>query len=138
MYLVLSCVSKRPCRRPDGFTHFSARRTGYSYNIFCLLCSQFCGLEPDEQRGDRHERGEDCAGAAGDNVRHRVLPASRRVRVDRMEEWAEGAVLGGLRLGVALMYIFSPRFRYSLRPSVRPSVSDKNINSYRCLFTTVL
>ena len=134
MCLVLSCVNKRPCRRPDGFAHFLARLTGYNRIIFSLLCSQLCGLEPDEQRGDHHERGEGGAGATGDSVRHGVLPASRRVRVVRMEECAEGIAVCGLSFCVALLYILPPRFRYS----VRPSVSGKNTNSYRCVSTTVL
>ena len=75
------------------------------------MCSQFCGPEPDEQRGDHHARGEGGAGEEGDNVRHGILPASRRVRVVTMEECARGTAGRGLRLGVALMYILSPRFR---------------------------
>ena len=113
---------------------FSASHWLYNCNIFCLLCSQFCGLEPDEQRGDHHERGEGGAGAARDDVRHGVLPASRRVRVVRMEECAEGTAVCGLKLVVVLMYILSPWLRYS----VRLSVSGKNTNSYRCVSTTVL
>jgi hypothetical protein len=40
----------------------------------------------------------------------------------------------GLRLGVILMYILSPRCRYF----VRQSVSGKNTRSYGCVCTTVL